>query len=275
MSFSGRSTLFLQVTSIALALSSGIAMALPSYSGDLAGGNFSGFFANIGLGAHNMSYKTTVSETSSQPATTTPTLTGKKKDTVSAGNVNFGYGTIIDPGVYIGGRLGILLGGSSSKQTFTNAGKNATDTNLTSKIHHSETFTGTLDALVGVMLGKVLFYASAGAGLTSHKITVKCSNCGTDSTNAGEYNDFQSKNKSKGMGLWRLGLGVKYSIAQNFNLSLDLIHTSGKKVTSTYTYKDATDSTDPDYTYTGTVNAKPSYNTLMLGLEIVCNDLAC
>ncbi len=230
--------------------------ALDSLSGGLARYNFSGISIGVGAGYNGLSLSPTLSNSVSA---TNTSFTNGSQSLLSA-YLDLGYSVTTPSRWFFGGDFNINLT-NSAQQTSTAVTKSAVDTQLSVK--NSNNYTFAADALGGYMLADdILLYLRVGLGYSANDMTA------STSTTGASINAPATDNES--LILIRAGLGLKYTVTQNFNVTFSYIHTMTQNLSQAISITDTGAAT-----YSVTARQNPSWNALMIGLEMQCSSVAC
>lgn len=222
--------------------------ALPAYTGGLSRYNFQGTSLGLAVGINDVTFD--ASFTSSESITSSVT---KKNQMLFVGGLDLGYSWSYESGFFLGGDLGFQMESTPASMVGT-VTLSATDVTPTIKNASNVFVTG--DVLFGYRVtDQTLLYVRLGTGYNNGKLTTT----GTDIT---------ATAKTHALILWRAGLGMKYALAQNANLTLSYVHSQAPSMTQTLSI------TSPS-SYTATLKEKPSWNGIMLGIELQCSSISC
>jgi|GEM_PF-1843141 len=230
--------------------------ALPAYTGGLSRYNFQGTSLGLGIGVADITLDPTITSTA-ESVTASTTIT-KRNQMLFKGGIDLGYSWSYQSGFYIGGDLGFQMTSTPATMVGSTTSTQTTSTATSISILNSGNMFITGDVLFGYRVtDQTLLYVRLGTGYNNGKITTS----GTGLT---------STEKTHSLILWRAGLGMKYALAQNANLTLSYVYSHAPSMSQVATIDDTVNTA-----YTATIKEQPSWNGIMLGIELQCSSISC
>ncbi len=241
--------------SLGMAAACASSFALPAYTGGLSRYNFQGTSLGLAVGLADITLDPSITITS---GTATAGSTTKKNQMLFGGGIDLGYSWSYESGFYIGGDLGFQMTSTPGTMVGSTTATDISSVTTSISIRNAGNMAITGDVLFGYRVSnKTLLYVRLGTGYNNGKITTS----GTGLT---------STEKTHALILWRAGLGMKYALAQNANLTLSYVYSHAPSMSQALSIADGTNAT-----YTATLKEQPSWNGIMLGIELQCSSISC
>lgn len=231
-------------------------VALPAYTGGLSRYNFQGTSLGLAIGVKDVGFDPTITSTAVS-VTASSTIT-KKNQMAFQGGIDLGYSWSYESGFYVGGDLGFQMTSTPGTMVGSTTSTATSSVTTTLNVRNAGNMFITGDVLLGYRVSdKTLLYVRLGTGYNNGKITTS----GTGVT---------ATAKTHSLILARAGLGMKYALAQNANITLSYVYTHAPSMSQAVTIDDSTNAA-----YAATVKEQSHWNGIMLGIELQCSSIAC